>query len=159
HFDGLVPVWQGSTLHQIRARQHVYATGAVEQPLVFANNDLPGVMLSGGARRLTALYGVKPGSRAVVVTTSDRGIRAALALKEAGIEIAAVADLRPAPSETAARLAANGIEALFGWTVIAARGKQAVTGAVLAPVGVGATGANAADGAAEPRQELECDLL
>ena len=61
HFDGLVPVWQGDTLHQIRARQHIYATGAIEQPLVFAGNDLPGVMLSSGARRLAALYGVRPG--------------------------------------------------------------------------------------------------
>ena len=51
-FDGLVPVWQGDTLHQIRAPRHVIATGAIEQPLVFAGNDLPGVMLSDGARRL-----------------------------------------------------------------------------------------------------------
>ena len=50
YFDGMVPVWQGDTLHQIRARAHVFATGAIEQPLVFAGNDLPGVMLSGGAR-------------------------------------------------------------------------------------------------------------
>ena len=42
YFDGLVPVWQGDTLHQVRARQHVFATGAIEQPLVFAGNDLPG---------------------------------------------------------------------------------------------------------------------
>ena len=44
-FDGLVPIWQASTLHQVRARQLVFATGVVEQPLVFAGNDLPGVML------------------------------------------------------------------------------------------------------------------
>ena len=62
HFDGLVPVWQGDTLHQVRAAQHVYATGAIEQPLVFAGNDLPGVMLSGGAWRLAALFGVLPGN-------------------------------------------------------------------------------------------------
>ena len=98
HFDGLVPVWQGDTLHQIRARHHIYATGAIEQPLVFAGNDLPGVMLSGGARRLAGLYGVAPGRRAVVVTVSDRGIRAALALQRAGVEVALVADLRTEPS-------------------------------------------------------------
>ncbi len=48
-FDGLVPVWQGDTLHQIRAAKLVFATGTIEQPLVFAGNDLPGVMLTGGA--------------------------------------------------------------------------------------------------------------
>ena len=94
YFDGLVPVWQGDTLHQIRAARHVIATGAVEQPLLFAGNDLPGVMLSGGAMRLAALYGVRPGSRAVVATVDDRGIEAAQALREVGVEVVAVADLR-----------------------------------------------------------------
>ena len=154
HFDGLVPVWQGSTLHQIRARHHIYATGAIEQPLVFSGNDLPGVMLSGGARRLASLYGVAPGTRAVIVTTSDRGIRAALALQSVGVEIAVVADLRSQPSRASARLGANGIESLQGWTVIAARGRKAVTGALLAPV-ARVTDPSAPSG----RRELECDLL
>ena len=41
-FDGLVPVWEGDTLHQIRAQRIVFATGAIEQPLLFPGNDLPG---------------------------------------------------------------------------------------------------------------------
>ena len=93
-FDGLVPIWQASTLHQVRARRLVFATGVVEQPLVFAGNDLPGVMLAGGVRRLIALYGIAPGTRAVVATTSDRGLEAARALEGAGVVVAAVADLR-----------------------------------------------------------------
>ncbi len=84
YFDGLVPVWQRDILHQVRAAHHVFATGAIEQPLVFAGNDLPGVMLSGGARRLAALYGVSPGRRAVIATTSDRGLHAAQALARRG---------------------------------------------------------------------------
>ncbi|HWE32372.1 MAG TPA: 2Fe-2S iron-sulfur cluster-binding protein [Solirubrobacteraceae bacterium] len=148
HFDGLVPVWQGDTLHQIRARQHVYATGAIEQPLVFPGNDIPGVMLSSGARRLAALYGVKPGGRAVIATTTDRGMWTALALHKAGVEIVVVADLRQTPSPAAERLANQGIELLSGWTVVEASGRKVLTGAVLAP----ATGEGA------PR-ELNCDLL
>jgi sarcosine oxidase subunit alpha len=154
HFDGLVPVWQKDTLHQIRARHHIYATGAIEQPLVFTGNDLPGVMLSGGARRLASLYAVAPGSRAVIVTTSDRGIRAALALQAAGVQVAVVADLRSQPSRAAARLPANGIEALHGWTVVAARGGRAVAGALLAPLASLRPGAPPAE-----RREIECDLL
>jgi sarcosine oxidase subunit alpha len=150
HYDGLVPVWKGDTLHQVRARQHIYATGAIEQPLVFTGNDVPGVMLSGGARRLTTLYGVAPGRRAVIATTSDRGVRAALALHDAGVEILAVADLRLSPSRAAARLERHGIETLHGWTVIATRGKRAVSGVVLAPL--------AGDGGERERQ-LECDLV
>ena len=78
-----------------RARATSFATGAIEQPLVFAGNDLPGVMLSGGARRLAALYAVSPGKRAVIATTSDRGLHAAAALRRVGVQIVAVADLRP----------------------------------------------------------------
>jgi sarcosine oxidase subunit alpha len=146
YFDGLVPVWQGDTLHQIRARQHVFATGAIEQPLVFEGNDLPGVILSGGARRLTALYGVAPGKRAVVVTTSDRGIDAALALQDAGVEVAVIADIRRDASQQANT---GSIETLRGWTVTAAKGRQGVERAVLAAVG----------GDSDQRRELDCDLI
>ena len=155
HFDGLVPVWQGSTLHQVRARQHVYATGAIEQPLVFPGNDLPGVMLSAGARRLATLYGVRPGTRAVVASTSDRGLLAASALAELGIDVLAVADLRRTPSPASELLREQGIDTLHGWTVVEASGRRAVTGVTLAPVADGGGGGPAA---ASPRQ-LECDLV
>src|SRR6185369_9556364 len=49
------------------------AAGSIEQPLMFEGNDLPGVMLCSGAERLAALYAVRPGKRAVVATTTDRG--------------------------------------------------------------------------------------
>jgi sarcosine oxidase subunit alpha len=144
-FDGLVPVWQGDTLHQVRARRHVFATGVIEQPLVFARNDLPGVMLPGGALRLAALYGVRPGGRAVVAATSRRGVEAALALHAAGVRVEAVADLRTEPAPGHAELAAAGIEVLRGATVVEARGRQAVTHAVL--------------GSAGPDRTVACDLL
>jgi sarcosine oxidase, subunit alpha len=151
-FDGLVPVWQGGTLHQVRARRQVFATGVIEQPLVFAGNDLPGVMLADGARRLASLYGVRPGIRAVVATTSDRGLDAALALRAVGVEIAAVADLRPTPGAPAAKLRAKGIDVLAGATVLAAEGRKEVRAAVLGPVG--------GDNGRGPReQRYECDLL
>jgi len=154
-FDGLVPVWQGDTLHQVRARRHIAATGTLEQPLVFPDNDLPGVMLSGGARRLAALYAVKPGETAVVATTGDRGLDAALALHEAGVRIAAVADLRgdAGGGELAARVEAAGIELLRGTTVVRALGRQAVTGAVVAPI-------DAQGYALEGRERrITCDLI
>src|SRR3954453_12726429 len=112
YFDGLVPVWQGDTLHQVRAARTVVATGVIEQPLVFADNGLPGIMLAGGAQRMAALYGVRPGNTAVVATTGDRGLVAALALREAGVEIRAVADLRAgdSPGGASARLRELGTE-------------------------------------------------
>ncbi len=163
HFDGLVPVWQGDTLHQVRAREHVYATGTIEQPLVFAGNDLPGVMLSSGAWRLAALYGVQPGTRAVLATTSDRGLLAARALRERGVELLAVADLRPTPSPLAEELRAQGVELLQGWTIAEAGGRRAVERVTLAPVGDAAGGVSASGGAAgtlgSSQRQLSCDLV
>jgi sarcosine oxidase, subunit alpha len=149
-FDGLVPVWQGDTLHQIRSRCQVYATGAIEQPLMFPGNDLPGVMLSGGARRLIGLYAVEPGTRAVVATVDDRGLYAALALLDAGVEVACVADLRPKWAfEATRRLEDTGVELLSGVTVLEARGRSQLQG-----VALGTPGADEGD-----VRTIGCDLL
>jgi sarcosine oxidase, subunit alpha len=138
YFDGMVPVWQGDTLHQIRARSHVFATGAIEQPLVFAGNDLPGVMLSGGAVRLVERYAVSPGTRAVVATTNDRGLAAAAKLHDAGVAIVAAADLRDAPGPEAQALQDRGIGVLQGYTIVEAQGAKQVTQVVLASLAGGA---------------------
>ena len=155
YFDGLVAVWQGDTLHQVRAPQHVVATGAIEQPLVFEGNDLPGVMLAGGARRLAALYALAPGTTAVVATTGEAGIEAALALSDAGVTISGVADLRPDPPSSAARarLEHDGVALLEGATIVAAEGRGKVERALLARVD--------AAGHPLPGSELEtpCDLV
>ncbi len=148
-FDGLVPVWQGDTLHQIRARRQIYATGAIEQPLLFPGNDLPGVMLSGGARRLIGMYAVQPGTRAVVATVDDRGLQAALALLDAGVEVAAVADLRERTNGgPAGALQRANVELLRGATVLEARGRNQVDGVVLGKPGSSDTG-----------HTFACDLL
>ena len=79
-------------LIKARAKVLVVAPGLIERPYVFEGNDLPGVMLSGAVRRLINLYAVRPGTRAVVFTANDDGDLAALDLRRAGIEVAAVAD-------------------------------------------------------------------
>src|SRR5258708_27288692 len=81
---------------QIRARQIVLATGAIERPLVFANNDRPNIMLAGAARAYVNQYGVAPGIRAVIATNNDSAYATALDLRRAGVEIAAIVDARPA---------------------------------------------------------------
>ncbi len=133
-FDGIVPVWSGSTLHQVRAERHIAATGSIEQPMIFEGNDLPGVMLCSGAERLAALYGVRPGRSAVIATTGDRGLEAALSLDRLGVEIVAVADARPegARLELTEGLAAAGIPHLRGATVVRAIGRKQVKGVVVA---------------------------
>ncbi|MGA7269916.1 MAG: glycine cleavage T C-terminal barrel domain-containing protein, partial [Acidimicrobiia bacterium] len=77
-----------------RAKALVVAAGTIERPYVFEGNDLPGVMLSTGVRRLVNLYAVKPGERAVVFTANASGDGAVEDLEQAGVEIAAVLDAR-----------------------------------------------------------------
>ena len=153
YFDGLVPVWCGDTLHQVRAARHVAATGSIEQPLVFPGNDLPGVMLAGAARRLAALYAVSPGSNCVVAGVDDRALDTALGLAELGVGVSAVADLRSGvDNELTAAVERAGIELLRGATAVRAEGRKAVAGAAIATID--------ADGLASGAvRRIECDVL
>ncbi len=146
YYDGLSPIWQGDTLHQVRAREHVYATGTIEQPLLFADGDRPGIMLSGGARRLLTRYGLAPGTRAVVATVGERGLQAALALQRAGVTVAAVADVRPESGSSGAALRAAGVPVLAATMVRRAHGHRELTAVTLAPSRGG-------------EQTIEADLL
>ena len=87
------PTTEGRLWH-IRAGQIVLATGATERPIIFANDDRPGIMLAGAAVAYIERYSVRPGTRAVVFTTNDTTIRVEAALAAAGIEIAATIDAR-----------------------------------------------------------------
>ena len=91
---GLVPVDAGTLLYRFRAERIVVATGATEQPLVFAGNDLVGVMLPDGVRRLIRDFSLKPGERAVVLGADDEALAIADELEEIGIEVTKVVDLR-----------------------------------------------------------------
>src|SRR5207253_3396740 len=84
----------GGRLWQIRARQVVLATGAHERPLVFANNDRPGILLAGAVRTYLNRYGVAPGTRGVVFTNNDTTAPLASDLRSAGIAVAAIIDIR-----------------------------------------------------------------
>ena len=81
-------------LIKARAKCLVVAAGKIERPYVFGGNDLPGVMLSGAVSRLIRLYGVVPGSRAVIATANSSGDGAIGHLEQAGVTIAEVVDLR-----------------------------------------------------------------
>jgi sarcosine oxidase subunit alpha len=91
---GLVPVATGNVLYRYRAEQIVVATGSLEQPLLFPGNDLIGVVMPEAVRRLVDQWSIKPGKRAAVVTVDEGGREAADRLREVGVEIAGVYDLR-----------------------------------------------------------------
>jgi sarcosine oxidase subunit alpha len=85
-------------LVHLRTKSIVVATGTYETPILFPNNDLPGVMLSTGVRRLLHLYGIVPGRRAVVLGSGTTVEEIASELRAAGVEIAAVVEPREVKS-------------------------------------------------------------
>ena len=99
--DQWIALVDDSRLTKLRAKTVVMATGCIEQPAVFQNNDLPGVMLASAAQRLIHLYAVKPFDRAVVLAANSDGYRAALDFHEAGVDVAAIVDPRAGGEPTA----------------------------------------------------------
>ena len=77
-------------LWQVRAAAVVIAAGAIERPLVFPGNDRPGILLAGAGQTYLNRYGVRVGSRAVIVTAADGAYQTALDLHAAGVTIAAM---------------------------------------------------------------------
>lgn len=103
----------------IRADRIVLAPGAFQRPLIFANNDRPGIMLSHAAATYVAVHGVRTFRLAAVVTVDNQGYRDALRLHRAGVQVQGIYDARPGaggPSVDAARAA--GIPVRFRTTVL-----------------------------------------
>ncbi len=120
---------------RIRATQIILATGAHERPVVFADNDLPGILLAGSARTYLHRYGVLVGRRVVVFTTNDSAYAAAADLADAGVQVAAVLDARPqAPTTAAALCQDRGIDVRAGVVVSRAEGTTRITAVHVTPV-------------------------
>ncbi|MGA0613525.1 sarcosine oxidase subunit alpha family protein [Paracoccus sp. KR1-242] len=114
-------------LWRIRAGHVIVATGALERPLSFAGNDVPGVMLASAARDFIVDYGVAPGRRILVVTNNDDAYRTALAALDAGLEVPAVIDTRPDPvGALPAAARARGIRILAASAIAGIKGGHAV---------------------------------
>ena len=127
-------------LWRIRAKQVVTATGAIERPLSFAGNDLPGVLLAGAVRDYAVNYGVSIGDRTVVVTNNDDAYRTAIRLAEAGLDVPAIIDARPTADGPLPQLARElGIRVMTGKGISKVKGGKRVTGvAVCSQAGEGA---------------------
>ncbi len=164
--DGLVLALQRCTDHmagaaspnvarqrvwRIRAKQIVVAAGAHERPVVFSNNDRPGIMLAHAARTYLHRYGVRVGERAAVFTTNDSAYPVAVELADAGVQIAAVVDARPrAPQHWVDQLRARGVEVRTDQVVVDTRGTERVSHALVACW---------EDDEVGDREALACDVL
>jgi sarcosine oxidase, subunit alpha len=139
-------------LWQVRAKQVVLATGAIERPLVFPGNDRPGILLAHAARLYCNHFGVLVGRNLVVFTADDAAYQAAIDLHHSGAHIAAIADLRDDPQgpgiEKARRLK---LPIMAGTFIVEALGRQRVNAVELA--------SRSADGVIKPIGMVECDAV
>ena len=119
-------------LWRIRAETIVAATGAIERPLSFAGNDIPGVMLASAVRDYVVNFAVSPGDRTVLVTNNDDAYQTAIALHEAGLAVPCILDARAVVTgELPARARALGIRVEAGRGIAAVKGGKRVTGVAI----------------------------
>src|SRR3984893_18363223 len=131
-------------LWKIRARAVIAATGALERPLLFPDNDRPGVMLASAAHKYARAFGVACGQRAVIAANSDSAYERAMALRDAGVEIVAVVDGREGSS---AGDRSQGLRVITGAALSGVSGARAVHGCTVTPL-AGGRG-----------ERLRCDLI
>ena len=129
HLHELAPGQPRQRIWWIRAAQVVLATGAIERPIVFGNNDLPGIMLASAVRSYARQHGVRCGDKAVIMTNNDSAYATISALNEVSAQVLAIVDSRPnGPGKTALAIAsAHNIEIIRGSAVVNANGKKHLT--------------------------------
>jgi sarcosine oxidase subunit alpha len=141
--------WVRERLWKVRARRIVLATGAIERPITFADNDRPGIMLTSAASSYCLRYGVRPGQRAVLFTNNNGSYRHAIELLGSGVEVVAIVDLRAQPdTDSASEVAASGIEVLHKSYISKVVGSRRVSA-----IEVAGSDKN------EQRRRIDCDLL
>lgn len=131
HLPGSFPGVSRQRTWHIRAQEIVLATGAHERPIVFANNDRPGVMLASAARSYLNRYATAVGNKVAVATTNDSAYELVSDLHSSGVGISVVVDSRTEPTARATEvLEATGAHGVFGSAVIdtAADDESSTTG-------------------------------
>ena len=123
---------------KFRAARIILATGAFERPMLFPDNDRPGVMLAGAVQRYAHHYGVACGQRVVIAAACDSAYAVAASLERAGVQVAAIVDRRP-ESASRGRRAPSNVPIHFDSAIVAVRGSKAVQEVTVASNAGGST--------------------
>lgn len=94
-------------LLKIRAKKVIVATGSLERPMVFNNNDRPGIMLSSAVKKYADYYGVATGQKNIFFTNNDTAYESAISLNKKGIKVEAIVDIRENPNSEFTKEAEN----------------------------------------------------
>lgn len=133
---------------KVRSKSTIMATGALERPLIFANNDRPGVMLATAVSGYLNRYGVLAGKRIIIFTNNSIGHRTASVISHTKTEVVSIIDSRPesfGPWEQAN--STKGIPIRWQSRVFNTRGRKHISGALVGSID------------SQRREWLDCDLL
>jgi sarcosine oxidase, subunit alpha len=139
-------------LWKIRVGHVIIATGALERPIAFANNDRPGIALASAVRGLLERQAIAPGTDGVVFTNNDDAYLTALALKKSGVNVRVVDSRQRADGTLIARAKDAGIDINFGSVISAVEGSHGVTAVKIAAYRKG-------QGRVITEKKVNCDFI
>jgi len=141
-------------LWKVRARKVIVATGAIERPMVFSNNDRPGVMLASAVRVYINRFAVCCGKRAVIYTNNDGAYSTAIDLLRAGVKVEAVVDQRVEPTGELTNIVRElGVKIFSRHCVVSALGRNRLNAIKISEIN------ETGDGYGNDVSRLRCDLL
>jgi len=142
-------------LLKIRAKKVIVATGSLERPLIFNNNDRPGIMLSSAVKKYADYYGVACGKKNIFFTNNDSAYESAISLFNKGINVEAIIDIRENSESSIVKEAKNlGIKIYWSYTVVDTHGYKRLK--QISIMGLSKDGQSFSS----PKKDiLECDCL
>ena len=139
-------------LWYIRAKEVIISTGSIERPLVFGNNDRPGIMLASAAKEYMKVYGVIVGKNPIIFTNNDSGYDTAIEFKKNGID-SLVLDVRPNSESSVVKEAKNlNINIKFSHGVVNTKGYKKVNSALIGKLNQDKSGY-------DNLQSISCDCI
>jgi sarcosine oxidase subunit alpha len=132
--EGILAVSRPAEFWELKPGRVIIATGSYENPMIFENNDLPGIFMAGALQRLMHQYYIRPGCKAVVMACSEKGYTIAGQLLDAGVTVAGVVDDRSEEEilsfSDAKKIKEANIPLYPGHTIISATGRRQVNGVI-----------------------------
>jgi sarcosine oxidase subunit alpha len=155
--EDILAVSRPGEFWEIKPRRVIIATGSYENPMVFGNNDLPGIFLAGALQRLMHGDLIRPGKKAIVVTNNGYGHAVAAQLRVAGVDVGGIVDQRPKTDivdcREAEKTKAAGFEVYAECELKAAIGCRKVKGVIVKSLNEAKTAKSAKE------IKLACDVI
>jgi len=141
-------------LLKIRAKNVIIATGSIERPLIFNNNDRPGIMLSSAVKKYADYYGVVCGKKNVLFTNNDSAYESAISLSKKGLNVESIIDIREkSDSELVKEVEKIGIKIYWSHTVVDTHGYKRLKEITIMPL------SKDSKSVIEKKINIKCDCL